>query len=209
MTEKTPGRLLAHRGHPELMAQAADDRSDDPEQDHDPSGRGPDGDPHRPGERVADERPAGGDLVGERQCQPEVGVEVDDPPGLVLEVPPRQLDRGDPRHHQKPEADRGGQKVRIGGEEEPELAEHAHLGRLRIAERDEHDVGGDQRQRPWRDPPVPTEEPVLPDGSLEPRQSGDEHQHDQHQVGAAEPGQASPGDEPASRGGRANRGSRR
>ena len=81
-----PRRLLAHRRHPELMAQAAGDRSDEPEQDHHPGGRGPDGDPHRLGERVADERSAGGDLVGERQCQPEVGVEVDDPPGLVLEV---------------------------------------------------------------------------------------------------------------------------
>ena len=150
---------------------------------------------------MTDERAPGGDLVGESEREGEVDVEVDDPPGLVFEMPPGDLDRGDSGHDEKAEANGCGEKVGVGGEEDPELAECSHLRQLGIAERDEHDMSRDEPERPRSDAAVPTDEPILADRSLEPGQTGDEHHHDQHQVGPGESGESAPSDEPTTRGG--------
>jgi hypothetical protein len=71
---------------------------------------------------------------------------------------------------------------------------------LGIAERDEHDMGRDETKRPRTDAPMPTDEPVLADRSLEPGQSGNEDHHDQHQVRTTESGKSPTGDEPAAGG---------
>lgn len=106
-------------------------------------------------ERVTDERPSGHDLVGEGERKGEVEVEVDDPPGLVFEVAPGDSDRSDPSQDHEAETDGSGQKIGIGGEEVPELAEWPSLRQLGVAEGDEDDMGPDEPQRPWRDPAVP------------------------------------------------------
>ncbi len=110
---------------------------------------------------MTDERHSGHDLVGEGEGQGEVEVEVDDPPGLVLEVAPGDPDRGDPGQDHETEADGSGQKVGVGGEKVPELAERPSLRQLGVAQRDEDDVGSDEPERPRCDPAVPANQPIL------------------------------------------------
>jgi len=62
-------------------------------------------------------------------------------------------------------------------------------------------MGRDKPNRPWTDAPVPTDEPVLADGSFQPGQSADEHNHYQHEVGPGEASQATASDEPTTWGG--------
>src|SRR5271165_2014739 len=144
-------RLFADLDDPQLMPEAPPDRLSDPEHDDHPGRGRPDDDPDRPGERVADERDAGGDLVGEREREPKVDVEVDNPPGFVPQPPPDDPDRGDPGHYQETKADDRGEQVRIGPDEHPQLAQHPRLRGLRVAEHDQDYMGGDQPERPRGD----------------------------------------------------------
>ena len=194
-------RLVPDFDDPQLMPDAAPDRLSDPEHDDHPRGARPHRDPDRPGERVTDKRNPGDDLVGESEREPQVDVKMDDPPGLVSEPAPGEPDRGDPGHHQQAEAGDRRQQVRIGRDEHPQLAQHPDLRGPRIAERDQDHMGGYEAERPRRDPPVPADEPVLPDRGLQPRQAGDQHDHDQHQVRAGEASKpARSGQQPSRRG---------
>ena len=147
-----------------------------------------------------DKADARGDLVGKGERQGYIGVEVHDPPRLVLEPPPGGPDRGNGHHDQQAESDGGGEHVGVGGQEDPHLAQRTRLRGLRIAEGDQHDVGADEPKRPWCCPAVPANEPVLADSSFEPGHAGDEQQHDKHEVGAGETGEPAAGDEQAPRG---------
>ncbi len=171
-----------------------------PEHDDHPCGQAPDCDPHSFGEGVTDERSARRDLVGEREGQRQVRIEVDDPPGLILEVSASNSDRSDPRHDDEAEADGCGKEVGVGAEEDPELPERSDFCQLGIAECDEHDMDRDQPERPRTDAPVPTDESVLADRPLQPGQSADEHNHHQHEIRGGESGEAASGDEPTTRG---------
>src|ERR1700689_1803610 len=82
------GGLVADVGDPQLMPRAPPGWLEHPEDQDHARGARPDHDPQRPDQRVADERGAGDDLVGEGERQPEVEVEVHDPPGLVPEPLP-------------------------------------------------------------------------------------------------------------------------
>ena len=160
-----PGCLLLDGDDPEPALKIATDRPEDPEHNDASRRRQPDSDPIRSGERVADERATGDDLVGEGESEREVGVEVDDPPGLVPEVAPSDLDRSETDHDKEAESRGCGEYVRIGGEEVPELSERAHFCQLGVAERDESDMGGDEPKRPRSDPAVPMEQSILTDCS--------------------------------------------
>ena len=199
-----PRRLLADLDDPELVPQAPPGRLRDPVHEHHPRGGRPDHDPQRPDQRVADEGDAGEDLVGERHREPEVQVQVNDPPGFVPEPTPDVPVRADPRHDQQAEADRRGQHVPVGRHQHPQLVQRPGARRLRVAERDQYHMGRDEADRPGGELPVPADQPVLADRALQPWQPGDQHHHDQHEVGPGKAGEpASRGKQPARRAERA------
>ncbi len=136
--------------------------------------------------------------MGKGQREGEVHVQVHDPPRLVLEVPPSPLDGADPSGDEETETNRRSQDVGVGGDKDPELVQSPDPCHLGVTQSDEHNVCGDEHEWPRPDTAMPTNEPVLPDGALEPGQARDEHDHDQHQVRAGKSRQATSGDEPTS-----------
>ena len=117
---------LRGRSDSKPVAEAPSNRHSDPKHDDHPRRRCPDCDPDCPGEWMADKRTTRDDLVGERQGEGEVHVQVDDPPRLVLEVPSGDSDRGDPGHNEQTETDRRSENVRIGSEKDPELVKRSN-----------------------------------------------------------------------------------
>ena len=200
MTETTPGRLGADLHDPELVAQAPPDRQQHPEQRHHPRGGRPDQDPQVPDQGMADERDTGGDLVEEREREAEVEVQVDDPPGLIPEPLLDDPHRGDPGHHEQPEPREGGEHVRVGDKQHPHFMHRPGPCRLRVAERDQHDMRGDEAECPRADLAVPADQPILPGRALQPGQPRYQHHHDQHEVSPAEAGEPASGrQQPAGR----------
>ena len=163
------GRFLPHPLDAQLVAQVAGHGQGHPINDHHPGSSHPRRRPYGPGQGVADEAGAGGDLVGKGQGQGDVGVEVDHPPGLVLEAPAGDAHRGDGHHHQQGEGHRRGQDVGVGGQEHPQLAQRPGPRALGVAQRNEHHVGGDEAERPGGYAPVPAHQAVLAHGPLERR----------------------------------------
>ena len=199
-----PRRLGADLDDPELVPQAPPDRLRDPEHDDHPRGGRPDRDPQRPDQRMADEGDAGEDLVGERQSQPQVQVQVDDPPRLVLDPAPDLPVGRDRGHDQQAEPGRRRQHVPVGRQQHPQLVPRPGAGRPRVAEHDQDDMGRDEADRPGGNLPVPADELILAGRALQPRQPRHEHHHDQHEVRPGEAGEpAGRGQQPARRGQRA------
>ena len=161
-------------------------------------------DPQRPDQRVADEGDAGEDLVGERQGEPEVQVQVDDPPRLVPDPAPDAPVGTDRGHDQQAEAGRRRQHVPVGRQQHPHLVPRPGAGRLRVAEHDQDHMGRDEADRPGGHLAVPADEPILARRALQPRQPRHEHHHDQQEVRPGEAGEsARRGQQPAGRGERA------
>src|ERR1700679_4272301 len=89
--------------------------------------RGPCRYPDHPGKGMTDKGATRHDLMSERKREREVGVEVDDPPRLVLEVATRDADRCDRDHNEKSETDDGREHVGVGGDKDPKLAQRTGL----------------------------------------------------------------------------------
>ena len=147
---------------------------------------------------MPDERATGDDLMREGESQRQIGIEVNDPPRLVLQPATRIADGGHARQNEKAESGGGSQHVRVRGEECPELMQAPDLLELRIPKGDEHDVEGDEHQGPPPDAAVPADERILSDSALQPWHARDQQNHHEHQIGADESGQATAGDQHAS-----------
>ena len=106
--------------------------------------------------------------------QGDIGVEVDDPPGLVPEAAPCDLYRSHCCHDQEPEADDRCEQVGIRRDEDPQLPQRTDFCKLCVAEGDQHYVDRNENDRPWSDEAVPSDEPFLADYPLDPRNPGNE-----------------------------------
>ena len=167
-----PGSLLVDSHHPQAVPRAAA-RAARPEYQHRPCSCGPQRRPDRPGQRVADERHPVGQLVGKRQGQGQVRVQVDGPPGLVAHPAAGRPYGSEPRQHQQAERHGGGQHVGVLPDQDGELVPRPGPGLLGVADGDEDGMGGDQVDGPLPEEAVPPQQAVLTDGPLHDRYAGD------------------------------------
>jgi hypothetical protein len=110
--------------------------------------------------------------VRQGQPRPEVGVEVDQVPGLVAQSRPGLLHRRDHDHDERERPGDRQQHPRIGDDEVDEGAPHASVGRGGVPEGDERDVGEHEGERGEPDEAVDTGQLVLAPGLLDPRDAG-------------------------------------
>ncbi len=128
-------------------------------------------------------------LMSEGQRDGQVGVEVDEVPGLMGDAPPCGSHRGHRDQHEESRRDVGHQHVRVGGEEDPGLGgEGAPVGH-RVAGRGEDDVAADEADGGESEPAVPAADPIDPEEVVQPRAARHQHHLDQRAVGAQQGGE--------------------
>ena len=168
--DRHDSRRLGPRGEDaRAMPCGAQQRHDDAVGDDHAQRPHPEDGPGRPRDGMADERRSGGDLVGEGQREPEVGVEVHRPPRLIRHAATRPAVGRHAGGGEQEEADRGRENAGEGGDEQPQLAQRARPRLLRIAPRHERAVGRDEQQRPRGEAAMPPHElggarPLAPAG---------------------------------------------
>jgi hypothetical protein len=70
---------------------------------------------------------------------------------------------------------------------------------LGIPKRDGNDVEHDEGNRPTPYAPMPLDETILSNCSLQPRKPSDEDDHHQHEIGAGQASESTDSDEPSTR----------
>jgi hypothetical protein len=148
---------------------------------------------------MAEKRRAGGELVREGDRRPEVGIQMDGPPGLGAQVLAHVAIGGDAGQHDQAQADDRAEHAREVRDEHGELVCQTGLHALRVAQGDEQRVGAEQTDDPGSETAVPGHERVLAQSPLDGRYAADEQHGDQQQVGAEHAGHATDGGGQASR----------
>ena len=141
-----PRRLGHHALDPQPVAQRARDGEHQPQADQRPQRDGVQRPPVRAGDGLALELPAGGELMAEAQRDREVGRDVQRVPHAVGEPAADGHDRADDDDHQQAEPDGGQQHARVAREQVVGLAGQRDAVVERVAGRDEHGVGEQQRE---------------------------------------------------------------
>ena len=184
------GRDLLDPHDLEPVGEAAHERQADPVRDHDAGGQQPQADPVGARQGVAQERRAGGELVRKGDGRAEVGVQVDRPPCLGAQMLAHVAIRGDAGQYDQAQADDRAEHPREVGDEHGELVREAGLHALRVAQRDEERVGGEQADHPRSETAMPGHERVLAERALDCRYAPDKQHGDQQQVRAQHAGHA-------------------
>ena len=128
------------------------------------------------------------DLVRQHQRHPEVGVEVDQVPGLIAQPASGDLDRGHHHRDDHQRADRRPQHPRVGDEQLPQRPGPLRGFALDPVEREQRGVDDRQPERHVAQPLVPAGQHVVPPGLLDPRDPGHEQHHQDHQHLRQQPG---------------------
>ena len=181
----------------EPVAQRPGQRHGHPPDKQGGGGRGPQRPPVHRGHGIAQEVLAGPELVRQGEADAEVGVQVQQVPGLVPEGTPRGPHGRDHDRGQRGGAGDREQHAGVVEGEVDELTDHAVTVAGRVAEGDEHDVREHQVEGPEADEPVPAGELVLPEGPLHERDPGHQQHLDEQEVGGDQSGQPAGGVEAA------------
>ncbi len=169
-------------------------RPSDAEHEHGTRRGGVRGPPERGRRGGGGEVGAGPQLVRQGQAGAEVGVEVQQVPGLVAQPAPGRAHRRHGDHEQRDGSGGRQEHARVGRDQVPRLTKDAGAVGRRVAEGDEHDVGGQQGDRSEPDEPVPAGQLVLAVAAFDPRDARHQQDLQQQEVGGQQPG------EPAGRG---------
>jgi len=166
-----PGGLGHDRGDMQPVPGVAPQREADPPHQDGSGGQRPQAPPEDGGRGRGEELLPGPQLVGQRQPDAEVGVQVQQVPGLVAEPPAGGPEAGGHRHDHAGGAGQGQQHARVVGDQVPER----RRGRAELAGRvspgDEHDVDHHQVERGEADHPVVAGQLVLAERPLKLRHS--------------------------------------
>jgi hypothetical protein len=149
---------------------------------------------------MADERGAGGQLMGESERKGEVGVEVDRPPRLVRQPAAGAPVGRDARRGKQDECDARGQEPRQRRQQRPALGQDPRPCPLGIPQHGGQAVRGDQHQRSGSETARPGDESILAERALDHREASRKQNRDEQRVGADQAGHA-PGERPRAAGG--------
>jgi len=168
-----------------------DDRDDRDDVQADPVGLG-----HRIREEVGPDD----ELVGETEGHAQVGIQVDEVPGLVRETSARHPHRRDAHGDQHHQPDGTHEDVRIRRQERPRLGQEVAAARQGKARRRQDGVGDEEPHAAETDPAVPAREARQTDQPIQPRAPRHQHQADQREVRPEQGRDLARGDEQGSRG---------
>jgi len=183
------GRLADHGVHPDPMASDAEQGKEHPPGENGRSSAEIEHGPDDLLDRPADEVRPGVDLMSERQEHRDVGAGVDPVPPLVGQMSSGRTCTGQAGHEQQGGTDQSSEDIALGKGDRPELGPDAVAVLQCAAGQDQDDMGERQSEHAPAQGAVPTDQLVLSDCSLEPRNPGQQEDLDTDQHSCDHPGQ--------------------
>lgn len=185
--------VVLDRRDADAVAHGSPQRHADTEDHHGSGGQRPQSPPVHTHPGVRGEVRPRPEHVRDREADAEVGVQVQQVPGLVAQTPPRAADARDDDENQQERAGGGEQHAGVVPREIPRLGEERHPRLLRVAHDEEDDVREHQPERPEPGDAVHARDRIAPDAAFEQRHPGHEQYLVEKEIRRCEAGETPEG----------------